>query len=72
MNVPETESEDPLCLTGTFRVQLQSTLNKEMYLANFVHSIKHDEKRHSQMIEVILCYVVHLFSQMHSIVDVSK
>ncbi len=34
--------------------------------------IKHDKKRHSQMIEVILCYVVHLFSQMHSIVDVSK
>ena len=38
MNVPETESEDPLCLTGTFWVQLQSTLNKETYLANFVHS----------------------------------
>ena len=38
MNVPETESEDPLCLTGTFRVQLQSTLNKETYLVNFVHS----------------------------------
>ncbi len=39
MNVPETESEDPLCLTGTFRVQLQSTLNKETYLANFVCSV---------------------------------
>ena len=38
MNVPETESEDPLCLTGTFRAQLQTTLNKETYLVNFVRS----------------------------------
>ncbi len=38
MNIPETESEDPPCLIGTFQVQLQTTLNKETYLINFAHS----------------------------------